>query len=127
MLECVNPATRCNDKELADRYKTEPYAIAADIYSGSFSGRGGWSWYTGAASWYYRIFFEHVYGLRLGCNSIISALPIVEYEADIALGGARLHVSASRTHKKALFDNEDAVFPISVEKGEHSLCLPIFD
>ncbi|MBO5767313.1 MAG: glycosyl transferase, partial [Clostridia bacterium] len=127
ILDAASPALRSADKSLAEKYKNEPYAVSADIYSGEFAGRGGWSWYTGAASWYYRIFFEHVYGLKLGGNTIISARPLAEYEADIALGGAHLHVSASRTHKKALFDNEDAVFPISVEKGEHTLCLPIFD
>ncbi len=39
-----------------DVYKQEPYVLAADIYScDEHVGRGGWSYYTGAASWYYRI------------------------------------------------------------------------
>ena len=32
-----------------EEYKTEPYVMTGDIYT---SGRGGWSWYTGSASWY---------------------------------------------------------------------------
>lgn len=33
-----------------DIFKTEPYVITADVYSNSQNvGRGGWSWYTGAA------------------------------------------------------------------------------
>ncbi|MCY7345672.1 MAG: hypothetical protein LH614_05560 [Pyrinomonadaceae bacterium] len=36
-------------------YKTEPYSIAADVYSNpQHVGRGGWTWYTGAAGWLYR-------------------------------------------------------------------------
>ncbi|MCL2546824.1 MAG: hypothetical protein FWE06_06475 [Oscillospiraceae bacterium] len=37
-------------------YKAEPYVIAADVYDNpEHRGRGGWSWYTGAAGWFYRI------------------------------------------------------------------------
>jgi len=43
-------------------YKTEPYYLAADIYTNPKAyGRGGWSIYTGAASWYYRVLRE-LYG-----------------------------------------------------------------
>lgn len=34
-------------------YKTEPYVMTGDIYSNTDNlGRGGWSWYSGSASWY---------------------------------------------------------------------------
>ena len=37
-----------------DIYKTEPYFLAADIYTNpSCYGRGGWSIYTGSAGWYF--------------------------------------------------------------------------
>jgi cyclic beta-1,2-glucan synthetase len=43
-------------------YKTEPYYLAADIYTNPKAyGRGGWSIYTGAAGWFYRVLRE-VYG-----------------------------------------------------------------
>lgn len=36
-------------------YQAEPYVLAADVYAApGHLGRGGWSWYTGAAGWYYR-------------------------------------------------------------------------
>ncbi|MDR0821001.1 MAG: hypothetical protein LBN40_00855 [Oscillospiraceae bacterium] len=36
-----------------ENYKTEPYYLAADIYTNpSMYGRGGWSIYTGSAGWY---------------------------------------------------------------------------
>ncbi len=36
-----------------EKYRVEPYVLAADVYSHpQHIGRGGWSWYTGAAGWY---------------------------------------------------------------------------
>ncbi len=47
-------------------YKAEPYVLAADVYSNpQHQGRGGWSWYTGAAGWYYRTAVEELLGLKL--------------------------------------------------------------
>ena len=49
-----------------DVYKTEPFVLAADVYSASgHVGRGGWTWYTGAAGWYKRVALENLLGLRL--------------------------------------------------------------
>jgi cyclic beta-1,2-glucan synthetase len=43
----------------------EPYAVAADIYSApAHVGRGGWTWYTGAAGWLYRAGLESILGFR---------------------------------------------------------------
>ena len=42
-----------------DEYKTEPYYMAADIYTNSQAyGRGGWSIYTGSAGWYFYLLRE---------------------------------------------------------------------
>ena len=126
VLECANPATRCNDKELADRYKTEPYAVAADIYSGDRSGRGGWSWYTGAASWFYRIMLENLLGLKLGADqTLLSAAPLIPFTAEITLGNANLHITASRDTAIATVNGERATFPLKLQDGEHFICLPI--
>ena len=39
--------------------------MAADIYSNSeFKGRGGWTWYTGSASWAYKIAIEDILGFN---------------------------------------------------------------
>jgi cyclic beta-1,2-glucan synthetase len=47
------------------RYRVEPYVMAADIYSAApHGGRGGWTWYTGAAGWAYRFGWEMLLGLR---------------------------------------------------------------
>ena len=47
------------------RYMVEPYVIAADIYTATgHQGRGGWTWYTGSASWYYRLILEKILGFQ---------------------------------------------------------------
>ena len=127
VLECANPAARCTDKELASRYKTEPYAVAADIYSGDHSGRGGWSWYTGAASWLYRIMLERVLGLKFGADGVLlSATPIIPFNAQISLCDARLNIIASEDVTSPTLDGENITFPLKLNGGEHTVCLPIY-
>ena len=47
-------------------YQAEPYVLAADVYAApGHLGRGGWSWYTGAAGWYYRTAVEELLGLKI--------------------------------------------------------------
>lgn len=47
-------------------YQGEPYVLSADVYANpQHVGRGGWSWYTGAAGWFYRTAVEELLGLRL--------------------------------------------------------------
>ena len=66
LLSMLNPINHSRSRSEAHRYKLEPYAVAADIYSQPpHVGRGGWSWYTGAAGWMYRTGVEYVLGLRI--------------------------------------------------------------
>lgn len=64
IFNMLNPIKRVPDREQAERYRTEPYAMAADIAGGNMhGGRGGWSWYTGAAAWTWRLGVEDILGL----------------------------------------------------------------
>ena len=64
-LEMINPISHTETKEKAMKYKIEPYVLPGDIYSNkSMPGRGGWSWYTGSSSWYYKVCLENILGLR---------------------------------------------------------------
>lgn len=65
LLSFINPIHRSSDRDHVKRYRVEPYAVAADIYStAGHTGRGGWTWYTGAAGWMYRITIEHILGVK---------------------------------------------------------------
>jgi cyclic beta-1,2-glucan synthetase len=49
----------------------EPYCIAADIYSNrQHPGRGGWTWYTGSASWAYKTGIENILGFHKEGNKL---------------------------------------------------------
>jgi cyclic beta-1,2-glucan synthetase len=70
------------------RYGLEPYAVAGDVYSEPpHVGRGGWSWYTGAASWLHRAAVESIFGLHLDAQtlSLRPALPAHWPRAEITL------------------------------------------
>ena len=49
----------------------EPYVISADIYgAGNLIGRGGWTWYTGSSSWFYKAGIEYILGLKINNNKL---------------------------------------------------------
>jgi len=62
----LNPVNHGSTPEAIERYKVEPYVMCADIYGAPpHTGRGGWTWYTGAAGWMYRLTVETLLGLQL--------------------------------------------------------------
>ena len=66
ILRMMNPVEHAHTPEDVERYKTEPYVVAADIYAlEGHVGRGGWTWYTGSAAWMYRVWLEEVFGFHL--------------------------------------------------------------
>ena len=65
LFQMLNPITHSDDPEGVDTYKVEPYVVAADVYTAKgHLGRGGWTWYTGSASWMYRIALEAILGFH---------------------------------------------------------------
>ena len=65
LFRLLNPIQRSATAENAERYKVEPYVVAADVYSHpDHVGRGGWTWYTGSGGWMYRLGLEAILGLR---------------------------------------------------------------
>jgi cyclic beta-1,2-glucan synthetase len=52
-------------------YKVEPFVVAADVYTApGHLGRGGWTWYTGSASWMYRVGLEAILGFQKHGNEL---------------------------------------------------------
>jgi cellobiose phosphorylase len=66
LFSMLNPIKHATGPEDTQVYKVEPYVACADIYAAPpHTGRGGWSWYTGAAGWMYRLAVETLVGLHL--------------------------------------------------------------
>ena len=61
----INPINHTRTELECRTYKIEPYVMAADVYIREpHGGRGGWSWYTGASGWMYKVGIENILGLR---------------------------------------------------------------
>jgi cyclic beta-1,2-glucan synthetase len=65
LFAMINPIHHGSTSAQIANYKVEPYVVAADVYAVSpHIGRGGWTWYTGSASWMYRLVIESLLGLQ---------------------------------------------------------------
>jgi cyclic beta-1,2-glucan synthetase len=64
LFHMLNPINHARSLQEVERYKVEPYVVAADVYAHPLHmGRGGWTWYTGSAGWLYRLGLESILGL----------------------------------------------------------------
>ena len=65
LFHLLNPINHTRSAGDVERYKTEPYVLAGDVYAHPpLAGRGGWTWYTGSAGWMYRAGLESILGLK---------------------------------------------------------------
>ncbi len=65
LFNLINPVNHARTPIECATYKVEPYVAAADVYAVSpHEGRGGWTWYTGAAGWLYRVAVEYILGMK---------------------------------------------------------------
>jgi cyclic beta-1,2-glucan synthetase len=63
LFQMTNPLQHSRTPDEVAIYQLEPYVVAADVYTAAgHVGRGGWSWYTGSASWMYRVGLEAILG-----------------------------------------------------------------
>jgi cyclic beta-1,2-glucan synthetase len=97
LFKLINPIYHGNTPEKIARYRVEPYVIAADVYSApNHIGRGGWTWYTGSASWIYRLGVEKILGLQREGNrlKIKPCMPADWHEVEIhyRFGAAMYHI-----------------------------------
>ncbi len=98
IFKLLNPVLRTRTRAESNRYRVEPYVLAGDIYScAPWTGRGGWTWYTGSASWLWRLGIEAILGLQrdAGFLRIDPCIPPAwpGFEAWIVLGRQRVHVT----------------------------------
>jgi cyclic beta-1,2-glucan synthetase len=71
LYQMLNPLTHSDTPEAVEAYKAEPYVVAADVYTAEGQlGRGGWTWYTGSASWMYRVGLEAILGFTKEGNQL---------------------------------------------------------
>lgn len=130
LIDMLNPISKCLDRESADRYKLEPYALAGDIYTSRYCyGRGGWSIYTGSAGWYYRAVLEDLLGLEfLGDRLYIN--PRIPghwegFEVSVRRKGACVHVKVERGSERKLLQDGVEVDFVTLDGKDHNVHLVV--
>jgi cyclic beta-1,2-glucan synthetase len=120
ILAGANPLWRNASPKEAALYRSEAYAMCADIYGGQPAGRGGWSFYTGSGSWYYKVFLEDLLGIRLSAgNRILELYPRIPYRAVLRFHG-RITIEVSPETEDTM-DGTPVTFPIVLPDGEHKV------
>jgi len=97
IFRLLNPIHHTGDLAQVQRYRVEPYVIAADVGSvPPHVGRGGWTWYTGSAAWAWRFAVEAILGLQRqdGKLRIAPCLPRAwrSFEATLRSDGGVLEI-----------------------------------
>jgi cyclic beta-1,2-glucan synthetase len=123
LFDLINPINHALTAEDARRYKVEPYVIAADIYSvAPHRGRGGWTWYTGAAGWGYRAGLEAILGLRRA-GAILLIKPCIPASWNAVEVGYRYKGKAITLVFTRQGRTDPEVTQIPAKPGEHELNL----
>ncbi len=97
----ILPIYHSDSKQRADRYRVEPYVMAGDVYANPRQrGRGGWTWYTGSASWYQYVLLGELLGFQKVGNTLTFRPTAPTHWEEIRLtyqyGTATYHLHASR-------------------------------
>jgi len=140
LFKLVNPINHARTPQDAARYRVEPYVVAADVYSvPPHEGRGGWTWYTGAAGWMHRAGMEGILGIRRE-GEVLVIDPCIPaewpgFEAEVVLGATRytIQVESPGMHcagiSSAVLDGVALAFGgavhVPVTPGDHLLVITL--
>ena len=111
LANAILPVFHAQTRQLAARYRVEPYVMAADIYSNPQQrGRGGWTWYTGSASWFQYVVLTQLFGFQKNGN-VLRFRPAAPAEWDglritYRYGSATYHLRAARDCPFPIADGE---------------------
>ena len=125
----INPINHSNSELEARTYKVEPYVMAADVYiKEPHGGRGGWSWYTGASGWMYKVGLQDILGLKKIKDKGYMIDPCVpedwnEYEIKIKNEKEDYHIKVirSKNNEKALIINNEKVIDNIIPRNKGRL------
>jgi cyclic beta-1,2-glucan synthetase len=128
VFDLLSPIGHARDRAAVQRYRVEPYVVAADVGGVSpHLGRGGWTWYTGSAAWMWRLGVERILGVRpeAGGVRIEPCLPRAWRRVDVTIrrpgGGLSITIEnpdgaetgiAARWVDGVASDNAVVAFPV---------------
>lgn len=106
LYRMINPIEHARTRDAVNKYKVEPYVIAADIYGAkNLAGRGGWTWYTGSSSWYYIAGIEYILGLKIK-KGMLTVNPCIpkdwkEYSIKFRFGDSLYKIKVKNDNSKS--------------------------
>lgn len=139
LFHMLNPINHMRTRDDCERYRTEPYAVAADIYAHPMHvGRGGWTWYTGSAGWMYQAAIRALLGLRrTGTTfSVTPCIPTVwpQYSMEWRTGRTMYRITVSNPGhvccgvRSATLDGapvDMSAIPLADDGGVHEVVVTI--
>ena len=139
LFHMINPINHTRTPDDVERYKTEPYAVAADVYAHPMHlGRGGWTWYTGSAGWMYQAAIEGLLGLRRHGDtfSVNPCIPAMwpSYSLEWRVGATRYRLTVTNPRRRctgiasATLDGaqvDPAAIPLEDDGGIHDVAIEI--
>jgi cyclic beta-1,2-glucan synthetase len=126
LLRLLNPLSKYETENLGDKYMTEPYFLAGDVYARKgVEGRGGWSIYTGSSGWFYTAVYECLFGIEKRGNRIFfrPALPSEWKKASLTLrlDGTDYVINYEKSERDCLtVDGEPSLF-LTPDGREHKI------
>jgi cyclic beta-1,2-glucan synthetase len=128
LFHMLNPINHTRTPEEVERYRAEPYAVAADVYAHPMHlGRGGWTWYTGSAGWMYQAAIEGLLGLqRHGATfSVNPCIPArwPDYSLEWTVGRTRYRVAVANPRHQSSGVESATLDGVSVDP----LAIPLQD
>jgi cyclic beta-1,2-glucan synthetase len=139
LFHMINPINHTRTRGAVERYRAEPYVVAADVYAHPMHiGRGGWTWYTGSAGWMYRAAIQELLGVRRH-GSTISVNPCIPaiwpgYSIDLTVGRTRYRLTVSNPERRccgvssAKLDGvpvDPRAIPVESDGGEHEVTIEL--
>lgn len=123
LLRMLNPVNHGIDSNAVATYKVEPYVMAADVYGvAPHTSRGGWTWYTGSAGWYYQLMIESFIGMKVE-NDELSFDPCLPAEWNSLVVNYRYKETLYRITLQRGESNESNRIKLADDRAEHSLTI----
>ena len=128
LFALLNPVHHSSTAEQVAIYKVEPYVVAADVYGvAPHIGRGGWTWYTGSASWMYRLLVETLLGVNREGDSLRIAPKMPSAWSSYKIHYRYLHTVYHITISRLPADSANTAQLILDGTELHSETLPLQD
>jgi cyclic beta-1,2-glucan synthetase len=126
ILSLINPVNRTASIDEVKKYRVEPYVLAGDVYSSpGHEGMGGWTHYTGAAGWYFRVIIEEVLGIKIRGNRIFISPSLPkdwrEFRIDLFIDSAKIKILVRKARERKITVDRIEVDKIILDGNDHEI------